>query len=196
MRGCARRPSQYAAARIREKSEEGMLEKKIVLTRQQIADRGQELGKAITRDYAGRQLLVIGILNGAFVFMADLVRAIDLPLEVDFVRVASYGQEACSSGSLRFTKDVELPVAGRDVLIVEDIIDTGRTIAALLKTFERRKPRSLRVCALIDKSERRDVEAQADYVGFAIAEGFLVGYGLDYAEKYRNYPDVYHLLLP
>jgi hypoxanthine phosphoribosyltransferase len=167
--------------------------KTTVLTEAAIADRVRELGKQITSDYQGHELLVIGILNGAFIFTADLVRSIDLPLRIDFIRVASYGNGMCSSGELCFTKDVELPIDGADILLVEDIVDTGRTIACLKEKISSRKPRSVRVCTLIDKRERREVEVDADYVGFAVSEGFLVGYGLDCAEKFRNLPGVYAL---
>ncbi|MDA8164886.1 MAG: hypoxanthine phosphoribosyltransferase [Desulfobacteraceae bacterium] len=165
---------------------------KLVLSPDDIARRTAELGAAITRDYAGRRLVVIGILKGAFIFTADLVRAIDLPLEIDFIRVASYGSQT-SSGDLQLTKDVELELAGKDLLLVEDIVDTGRTLASLQELLGRRQPRSVRVCALIDKRERREVEVAIDYIGFAVAEGFLVGYGLDVAEQHRHHPAVYRL---
>lgn len=169
-----------------------MPEKKLVITRSDIARRVQELGAAITHDYEGARLLVIGILNGAFVFMADLIREIEQNMEIDFVRVASYGMET-ASGALRLTKDIELEITGKDVLIVEDIIDTGQTMARLKQLFSDRGARSVRFCALIDKKERREVDVPVDYVGFEIEAGFLVGYGLDCRERYRQFPDVYHL---
>ena len=172
-----------------------MPEKKLILSPETIARRVRELGNAINRDYAGEPLVVVGILKGAFVFMADLVRAIELPLEIDFIRVASYGNEACSSGKFVLTKDVELSLAGKDVLLVEDIVDTGRTMACLKERFEAHTPRSVRLCALIDKKERREVPVNVDYAGFTVEEGFLVGYGLDYAEQHRHYPGIYHLQL-
>lgn len=171
-----------------------MVEKKVVISQGEIARRVKELGRALTKAYADSQLVVIGILNGAFIFAADLVREIELPLTIDFVRVASYGSEMYSSGELRFIKDIDLAVEGKDVLLVEDIVDTGRTIATLKDYFLSKNPGSFRVCALIDKKERREVDVMVDYIGFEVQEGFLVGYGLDYAEKYRNYPEVYHLL--
>ncbi|OGR01906.1 MAG: hypoxanthine phosphoribosyltransferase [Deltaproteobacteria bacterium RIFOXYD12_FULL_50_9] len=171
-----------------------MAEKKLVIAREAIAGRVKELGSRITADYQGRQLLVVGILNGAFIFMADLIREIDLPLEIDFVRVKSYGAGSSSSGTLNFTKDVEIPMAGKDLLLVEDIIDTGLTIANVKEIFAAKNPLSIKVCALIDKKERRKIPIVADYVGFEIEEGFLVGYGLDFAEKHRHYHEVYHLL--
>jgi hypoxanthine phosphoribosyltransferase len=173
-----------------------MADLNLIFSREEIARRTRELGEAITRDYAGCRLVVIGILKGAFIFTADLVRAIDLPLEIDFIRVASYGSKSCSSGDLKLTKDVELPLAGKDVLLVEDIVDTGRTVACLKELFERHQPRSVRICALIDKKERQEMDAEIDYIGFTVAKGFLVGFGLDYAERHRQYPAVYHLENP
>jgi hypoxanthine phosphoribosyltransferase len=167
--------------------------KKLVIAQTDIARRVKELGAAITRDYEKGQLLVVGILNGAFIFMADLVREIKRELEVDFVRVASYGMET-TSGSLRFTKDIELDIQDKNLLVVEDIIDTGHTMANLRQSFEGRGARSVRFCALIDKKARREVEVAVDYVGFEVQSGFLVGYGLDCREKYRQLKDVYHLL--
>jgi hypoxanthine phosphoribosyltransferase len=170
--------------------------KKIVLSRREIAKKVRELGQRITRDFAHEDLLLIGVLNGAFIFTADLAREIDLPLEVDFIRVASYGAGTSSSGAITFTKDVERPVAGKKILLVEDIVDTGRTIARLQQHFLQFGADSVHICALIDKKERREVEVHPDYVGFEVAEGFLVGYGLDFAEQYRNLPDVFHLENP
>ncbi len=170
-----------------------MAYKKVVISRAEIAKRVKELGEVIARDYAAGNLMIVGILNGAFIFAADLVREIDLPLVVDFVRVASYGGTTNSSGEIRFTKDIELEVEGKDVLLVEDIVDTGRTIACLKKFLAAKKAGSVKVCALIDKKERREIEVQLDYVGFEVPAGFLVGYGLDFAEQYRNYPEVCQL---
>ncbi|OKY76338.1 MAG: hypoxanthine phosphoribosyltransferase [Desulfobulbaceae bacterium DB1] len=166
--------------------------KKIILDRQKIAERVTELGRQISHDFRNDQLILIGVLNGAFIFMADLARAIDLPLQIDFIRVASYGMKS-SSGRLAFMKDVELPLDGKNILLVEDIIDTGRTITRLKQHFQAKGAASVRVCALIDKKERREVEVEADYTGFSVPEGFLVGYGLDFAEQHRNLADVYHL---
>lgn len=173
-----------------------MVEREVVLSEAAIARRVRELGAEIGRDYAGQPLVLVGILNGAFIFTADLARAIDLPLEVDFIRVASYGQATCSSGTVSLTKDIELAIGGKHVLLVEDIVDTGRTLACLTGMLAARGPASLKICALIDKKERREVAAAVDYAGFAVAEGFLVGYGLDCAEQYRNLPAVYRLLNP
>ncbi|MEW6595385.1 MAG: hypoxanthine phosphoribosyltransferase [Thermodesulfobacteriota bacterium] len=173
-----------------------MVEHEVVIPEEAIRCRVRELGAAIARDYAGRPLVLIGILNGAFIFTADLARAIDLPLEIDFVRAASYGQGTCSSGTVSLTKDIELAIAGKDLLLVEDIVDTGRTLACLRGLLLARSPASLKICALIDKQERREVAVTVDYAGFTVAEGFLVGYGLDCAERYRNLPAVCRLLNP
>lgn len=151
--------------------------------------RVRDLADAISLDFEGKDLLVVGILNGAFVFMADLIRRLRIPCRVDFVRLASYG--GCeSSGKIRITKDLEEPVAGRHLLIVEDIVDTGLTLTRLVASLRRRQPASLKVCVLLDKPERRRVPFAADYVGFSIPDRFVVGYGLDYNERYRNIPDV------
>ncbi len=167
--------------------------KECVLSREQISLRVSELGRQISDDYEGHNLLVVGILNGAFIFMADLVRQIALPLEIDFVRVSSYGAGVSSSGKVKFVKDIELPVAGKDVLLVEDIVDTGLTLFKLMEILENRNPKSVRICAFIDKRERREHSVKIDYTGFSLGEGFLVGYGLDCAEQFRQFPDVYRL---
>ena len=149
-----------------------------------------ELAAQISRDYAGKELLIVGILNGAFVFMADLIRALSVPCTVDFVRMASYGTGSVSSGEVLIRKDLETPVAGRDILIVEDIVDTGFTLSRLMEILRERRPASLKVCAFLDKRERRRVPFVADYVGFPIPDAFVVGYGLDYNEQFRFLPDV------
>ncbi len=166
--------------------------KELVITQEDIAKRVKELGAAITRDYEKGQLLVVGILNGAFIFMADLVREITLKMEIDFVRVASYGM-GTTAGALRFTKDIELDIKGKDILVVDDIIDTGRTLAHLRQFLKNRGAHSVRFCALIDKQERREIDVTVEYVGFKVKAGFLVGYGLDCREQHRQYPAVYHL---
>ena len=169
-----------------------MTDKKLVVSKEAIAARINELAAEICRDYAKKELVIIGILNGAFVFMADLVRQITLPLEMDFVRLASYGSGS-EAGEIRFIKDIELSITGKDVLIVEDIIDTGRSITFLLEYLSGLTPKSLRVCALIDKKQRQEVDVHIDYVGFTIQEGFLVGYGLDYAGQHRHLPEIYRI---
>ncbi|ADH87224.1 hypoxanthine phosphoribosyltransferase [Desulfurivibrio alkaliphilus] len=160
---------------------------------QQIALRIAALGRQISADYQGRELLVVGVLNGAFIFTADLVRALSVPVTVDFIRAASYGQGSSSSGTVRLSKEVEQPLAGRHLLLVEDIVDSGRTLACLRDHLRQRGAASLRVCALIDKTERREVEVAVDYPGFVVPHGFLIGYGLDYGEQHRQYPAIYRL---
>lgn len=166
---------------------------KIIYTRKQIAARVAELGRRISSDYSGRKLLVVGVLNGAFIFAADLVREMDLDLEVDFLRVSSYGQATSSSGAISLVKDLDSEIAGGEVLLVDDIVDTGRTLSWLRQHLLARHPASLKVCALIDKRERREVEVKIDYTGFLVEKGFLVGYGLDYAGRYRQCPEIMEL---
>lgn len=149
-----------------------------------------ELGNALSRDYAGKDLTLVGVLHGAVVFLADLVRAISIPLTLDFVRISSYGRGTRPSGVIKITADLSISIRDRNVLIVEDIIDSGRTIDYLLRKLDRQRPRSLRVCVLLDKAERRERHVPLDYVGFAIPDEFVVGYGLDYGGLYRNLPHV------
>jgi hypoxanthine phosphoribosyltransferase len=165
----------------------------LLYSRDQIARRVGELASALSADYAGRDLVLVGILRGAFVFLADLVRCLSIPVEVDFIGAASYGSATQTSGQVSFTKELQVPVAGRDLLLVEDIEDTGLTLQAIVDKLRKQEPRSIKVCTLIDKRERRLVQVQVDYVGFEIAEGFIVGYGIDYAERYRYLPDIYRL---
>jgi hypoxanthine phosphoribosyltransferase len=150
----------------------------------------REIGQQITVDYAERDLLLVCVLKGAVFFLADLMRAIDIPCEVDFMAVSSYGSETDSSGVVRILKDLDRPIAGRDVLIVEDIVDSGLTLQYLLRNLGAREPASLEVCALLTKPERRKVELPTRYVGFEIPDKFAIGYGLDVAERYRNLPYV------
>ncbi len=162
----------------------------VLHSRDQIAERVRCLGEQISRDYEGRFPLLVGILKGSFVFLADLMRHLDVPVEVDFVRLASYGASMESSKEVKLTKDLEIPVEGRDVLVVEDIVDSGRTLKELLGELAKRGPRSLKSCCLLDKRHRREVPLEIDYVGFVMDEGFVVGYGLDWAESYRHLPDI------
>jgi hypoxanthine phosphoribosyltransferase len=162
----------------------------IFFPKEVIDRRVRELAAEISRDYQGKDLLIVGVLKGAFIFMADLIRDLTIPCRIDFVRLASYGAGSTSSGEIRITKDLETPIAGRDVLIVEDIVDTGLTLSRLLEELRGRRPASLRVCAFLDKHERRQIPFTADYVGFTIPDGFVVGYGLDYNERFRFLPDV------
>jgi hypoxanthine phosphoribosyltransferase len=169
-------------------------QKRCLISREDIARRVEELAGQISRDYAHRDLVVVGVLKGAFIFLADLVRALPFPVEVDFVRLKSYGAGTTSSGEINITKDVEDPLKDRDVLIVEDIVDLGLTLDFLRKHLLTHHPRSLKICCLIDKRERRRVEVPLDYTGFVVEKGFLVGYGLDCGEKNRTWPEVYELL--
>ena len=153
-----------------------------------IAARVRELGEQITRDYANRALVLVCVLKGSFVFAADLARAIDLPLRVDFLGVRSYGEGTESSGVVQITQDLSRPIEHEDVIIVEDIVDTGLTIAHLIDLLRTRQPRSVKVCALLHKPARARVAVTVDYLGFTIEDKFVVGYGLDFAEKHRNLP--------
>jgi hypoxanthine phosphoribosyltransferase len=155
-----------------------------------LAERVRELGEEISRDYAGKDLLLVGVLKGAVFFLSDLMRHLEVPCEVDFMAVASYGSSTDSSGVVRILKDLDAPIEGRDVLIVEDIVDSGLTLSYLLRTMRAREPRSLEVCALLTKPERRKVELPIRYTGFEIPNRFVIGYGLDYGEKFRNLPFV------
>ena len=164
--------------------------KEVLLPAEKIRDKVKELGQVISRDYAGRDLLAVGILKGAFIFLADLVREITIPLEIDFIAVSSYGTATETSGVVRILKDLDSPIEGRHVLLVEDIVDTGLTLKYLLEALKARNPLSLRTCVLVDKPSRRLTEVQLDYVGFSIPDYFVVGYGLDFAQKYRHLPDI------
>lgn len=152
-----------------------------------ILRRVQELAQDIERDYAGKDLVVVSLLNGTVMFLADLVRYLNLPLRLDFMGVSSYGK-GMKSGKLVFTKELKLDVKGRDVLLVDDILDTGKTLARVTKKLKKLKPKSLKICVLLSKSARRAEKVDADYIGFEIPDAFVVGYGLDYAERYRNLP--------
>jgi len=159
-----------------------------MLTTEQIATRVHELGAQITRDYSGRNLVLVGVLKGSFVFLSDLMRAIDLPLRVDFLGVRSYGEGTESSGVVQITQDLSRPIEHEDVLIVEDIVDTGLTIAHLMDLLRTRAPASIKVCSLLHKPARAKVKINIDYLGFTIEDRFVVGYGLDFAERHRNLP--------
>jgi hypoxanthine phosphoribosyltransferase len=154
----------------------------------EIAARVKELGAQITKDFRSRNLVLVVVLKGSFLFAADLCRAIDLPLRIDFLGVRSYGEGTETSGVVQITQDLSRPIAGEDVLIVEDIVDTGLTIAHLMDLFRTRQPRSVQVCALLHKPARARVEVKIDYLGFTIEDRFVVGYGLDFAERHRNLP--------
>ncbi|PYN36758.1 MAG: hypoxanthine phosphoribosyltransferase [Candidatus Rokuibacteriota bacterium] len=161
-----------------------------LVAEKEIAARVAELGRAITRDYAGTNLVLVGVLQGAIPFLADLMRALPLDLTVDFLRASSYGSATASSGTVRLVADLSVDIGDRHVLIVDDIVDTGHTLAALKRALEARGPRSLRTCVLLDKTGRRETPVTVDYVGFTIPNVFVVGYGLDYDGLYRNLPYV------
>lgn len=161
---------------------------RVLIPAEDLTARVGDLGRQIRADYAGRTPMLVGVLKGAVVFLADLMRAIDAPCECDFIALSSYGASTRSSGIVELTKDLSVPIEGRDVLIVEDIVDTGRTLAYLLRNLETRQPATLRVCTLLDKAARREVPVTLDYVGFQIPDEFVVGYGLDFAGLYRNLP--------
>jgi hypoxanthine phosphoribosyltransferase len=162
----------------------------VLIDESALAGRIGELGAEISDDYRGRDLLLIGVLKGAVFFMADLMRAIDIPCEVDFMAVSSYGAGVDSSGVVRILKDLDLSIEGRNVLVVEDIVDSGLTLSYLLRTLEAREPTTLEVCALMTKPERRESDVHCRYVGFEIPNRFVIGYGLDFSERYRNLPFV------
>ena len=159
-----------------------------LFTAEQIQTRISEMGAEIARDYEGRNPLLIGVLKGAVLFLSDLLRAIDLKLGVEFMAISSYGASMRSSGEVRILKDLDVPIEGRDILVVEDIVDTGLTLSYLLSNLRARGASSVKLVALLDKFERREREVKIDYCGFQIPDAFVVGYGLDYAERYRNLP--------
>jgi hypoxanthine phosphoribosyltransferase len=156
-----------------------------------IRDAVKRLAGAISRDFGGQEVIFVSVLKGAFMFTSDLLREMKGPVKVDFIRVASYGSNTTTSGQVTLTKDLETDIKGRHVVIVEDIIDSGLTLRALRDMLLARQPRTLKICALLDKRARREVEIEGDYVGFTIEDGFVVGYGIDYAEQYRNLPGIY-----
>jgi hypoxanthine phosphoribosyltransferase len=175
------------------KSMTSHLKKELVISRERIRRRVGELGKRISLDYSGKEPVFVGILNGAVFFFADLIRKIEIPLKIDFIRAASYGSGTSSSGSIRFTKDLEIPIQGQPVIVVEDIVDTGLTMKKIVEILSSRGPESVKTCVLIDKRERRENDVAIDYCGFRIEQGFLIGYGLDYNEQYRYLPDIFSL---
>jgi hypoxanthine phosphoribosyltransferase len=153
-----------------------------------LRERVKSLGQEISRDYAGRDLLLVGVLKGAVFFMADLMRELSIACEIDFMAISSYGAGTDSSGVVRILKDLDINIAGRDVLVVEDIIDSGLTLSYLMRTLRARRPESLEICALLTKPDRREIDVPVRYVGFEIPNRFVIGYGLDFAERYRNLP--------
>lgn len=173
--------------------EVNLVKVEVLYSREELQRKVAEMGKQITNDYKGQELLVVGILKGAFIFMADLVREINIPLEIDFMDVSSYGLSTSSSGEVRIVKDLEYSINDKDVLIVEDIVDTGLTLKYITGVLKNRNPRSVKICCLLDKPSKRKADIAPDYIGYSIPDKFVVGYGLDYAEQYRNYPEVYIL---
>ncbi len=169
------------------------MKKELFITKEAIRARVVAIGARISSDYQGKEPVMVGVLNGVVLFFADLVREISIPVKMDFIRAASYGSRVDSCGSITFTKDVELSIEGEHVIVVEDIVDTGLTLSKILEKLRGRAPRSIRTCALIDKQERRSVSIAIDYCGFKVEEGFIVGYGLDCREAYRQLPDIYVL---
>jgi hypoxanthine phosphoribosyltransferase len=162
----------------------------VLIDEERLRSRVAELGEEISVDYAGRDLLLIGVLKGAVFFMADLMRHLTVTCEVDFMAISSYGAATDSSGVVRILKDLDINIVGRDVLVVEDIIDSGLTLSYLMRNLEAREPASLEICALLTKPERREIDVPVRYVGFEIPNRFVIGYGLDFAERYRNLPYV------
>ena len=159
-----------------------------IVTQEQMRTRIRELGRQITMDYVGKELILVGVLKGAYAFYADLARAIRIPMRVDFIVVTSYSGKPKSSGKVKIVTDLTEDIAGRDVLLVEDIVDSGLTAEHLVRTLRKRNPRSIKLCALLSKPERREKNVPIDYVGFEIPNKYVVGYGLDYEQKYRNLP--------
>ncbi len=162
--------------------------KKVLVSEEEIKTIVKKLGAQITEDYKDKKLLMVSVLKGSVVFMSDLMRTIDLPCEIDFMSVSSYGDKTKSSGTVRILKDLDRDIVDYDVLLVEDILDSGKTLSYLMELLYARNPASIRICTLFDKPERREVDIFADYKGISVPDEFIVGYGLDYAEKYRNLP--------
>ena len=165
--------------------------RRILYSRDKIAAEVKRLGQEISRDYGEQEIMLVGVLKGSFLFIADLIREIESPSVVDFVRLASYGSGTQTSGIIEFRKELEMPIRNRDVIIIEDIVDSGYTLECLYNKLLLQQPRSLKICTLIDKRARREVDIEADYIGISMEEGFIIGYGLDHDERYRNLPDIY-----
>ena len=162
----------------------------ILISRDTLTAKVKELGEAISKDYKGMELVLIGVLKGSFIFMADLIREITIPVDVDFISISSYGESTISSGIVKIIKDIDINITKKHVLIIEDIVDTGLTLNYLKELFMTRNPKSVKICSALDKVDRRKVKIDIDYEGFSIPDKFVVGYGLDYAGKYRNLPDI------
>jgi hypoxanthine phosphoribosyltransferase len=171
--------------------EEYIMKFEVLVTKEQLEAKTAELGKRITEDYKGKELVLVGVLKGGFIFLADLARKIDMEVMIDFISVSSYGNSTQSSGVVKILKDIDMDITGKHVLIVEDLIDTGLTLQYLKELFNTKGCASVKLAAIMDKPDRRKVDLKVDYVGIEIPDEFVVGYGLDYAGKYRNLPEVY-----
>jgi len=166
------------------------MQRRVLISRERILERVRDLGRKITEDYWGKDPILIGILNGVVFFFADLVMGLSIPVRMDFIKASSYGSAMTSSGQIKMIKDVGLPVKDQDLIIIEDIVDTGLTLKCIIENLRTREPASIKVCALIDKRERREQPVGVDYCGFTVEQGFLVGYGLDFDEDFRYLPDI------
>ena len=173
--------------------EKKILDKELLIPRKSIEKRVKELANQISLDYEGRDPVLIGVLKGVIFFLADLARELSIPAKIDFIRAASYGSGMTSGRTIQLTKDIEIPIQGKPVILVEDIVDTGLTLTHIIQEIERKDPESIKICTLIEKLERQEIKVHIDYCGFRIKEGFIIGYGLDFDEKYRNLPDLYVL---
>ena len=173
--------------------EKRTLDKELLIPRKSIEKRVKELANQISLDYEGRDPVLIGVLKGVIFFLADLARELSIPAKIDFIRAASYGSGMTSGRTVQLTKGIEIPIQGKPVILVEDIVDTGLTLTHIMQEIERKDPESIRICTLIEKLERQETKVPIDYCGFRIKEGFIIGYGLDFNEKYRNLPDLYVL---
>ncbi len=165
----------------------------LLIPADEIASIVRKLGEQISQDYSGKELILVCILKGAFMFLSDLIRHLRIPIKIDFVRLASYGSGMTTSGWIEITKDIEIPIEGKDVLIIEDIVDSGRTLQFLKERLELSRPRSVKICTLLDKKARREVKIDADYVGKEVENVFVVGYGIDFNESYRNLSEIYYV---
>jgi hypoxanthine phosphoribosyltransferase len=165
--------------------------RRVLFSRERIATEVKRLGREISHDYGDQEIMLVGVLKGSFLFIADLIRELETPAVIDFVRLASYGSGTQTSGIIEFRKELEMPIRDRHVIIVEDIVDSGYTLECLFNKLLLQEPRSLKICTLIDKRARREVDIEADYIGISMDDGFIIGYGLDHDEKYRDLPDIY-----
>jgi hypoxanthine phosphoribosyltransferase len=181
----------FDGQQIRRYGERNTMDKKVLIGRERIRKRVREIGREISEDYAGKEPVLIGILNGVVFFFVELVMAMSIPLKMDFIKASSYGTSMTSSGQVRMLKDVCIPVKDRDLILIDDIVDTGLTLKCILENLRAREPASIRICALIDRKERREQSIDLDYCGFKVDQGFLVGYGLDFNEQYRYLPDIW-----